>query len=393
MNIYDVAELTEVMATYWLTLDGWSANESTYLLLAIDPLKLETAVGFNGGKLEVNLPNQFDALEKMVSTAFKTGVVKSPLAAPKDVIAWAMKKKLRLPATLIPVDMVVKDESEVIKDYSVPSKMAREGVRTTLDLPTFNMPARPTDVPQWLRDLPTYATVQFVNNVGGRSMHGPVEAKGVIEIVEDVVTRQATGFFTLNEAAQVLADSRPNLKVLRMKDLMLSAYKDGKLPIRDPSDNGPLSGTRSISASSDLVSVNDINAWLRNDGMGYQFPPAQPRAVELHIAITDYATLATRQQLINAFGAFTGMDMLWFKNLKDIPKLKAARKVAGQGQKGQTVEPWFCPYEVMQWLTDPKRKKGRPLSSDKGWQILEKNFASVYNDYSIGDTREPLEVT
>jgi hypothetical protein len=274
MNIYDVAELTEVMADYWLSLDGWSANESTYLLLAIDPLKLKSAVGFNGGKLEVNLPNQFDALEKMVSTAFKTGASKSPLAAPKDVIAWAMEKKLRLPASLIPADMVVKDESGVIKDYSVPSKMAREGVRTTSDLPTFNMPARPADVPQWLRDLPPYAGVHFINNVGGRSMHGPVEAKGVIELVEDAITRQATGFFTLNEAAQVLADSRLNLKAHAMIDLMRKAWKDDKLPIRDSSHNGPVSGARSISVGTDLLSLQDINSWLTSEGMGYQFPQA-----------------------------------------------------------------------------------------------------------------------
>jgi hypothetical protein len=274
MNIYDVAELTEVMATYWLSLDGWSANESTYLLLAIDPLKLESAVGFNGGKLEVDLPNQFDALEKLVTRAFKTGALNSHFAAPKDVIAWAMEKKLRLPALLIPAEMAVKDESGARKDYSVESEMALGGVRMTSDLPTFNMPARPTDVPQWLRDLPPDSGVQYINNVGGRNMHGPVEAKAVIEIVENVVARQATNFFTLNEAAQVLADSRPNLKALSMKDLMLKAWKDGKLPIREPGHNGPVSNARSISPSTDLVSVNDINAWLTSDGMEYQFPQA-----------------------------------------------------------------------------------------------------------------------
>jgi hypothetical protein len=272
MNIYDVAELTEVMATYWLSLDGWSANESTYLLLAIDPLKLESAVGSNGGKLEVDLPNQFDALEKLVTRAFKTGALNSHFAAPKDVIAWAMEKKLRLPALLIPAEMAVKDESGAIKDYSVKSKIALEGVRMTSDLPTFNMPARPVDVPQWLRDLPPDSGVQYINNVGGQSRHGPVEVKGVIEIVEEVIKRQATEFFSLNEAAQVIADSRLNLKAHAMKDLMLKAWKDDKLPIRDPSHNGPVSGARSINASSDLLSLHDINSWLTSEGMGYQFP-------------------------------------------------------------------------------------------------------------------------
>ena len=273
MNIYDVAELTEVMATYWLSLDGWSAKESTYLLLAIDPLKLKSAVGFNGGQLGVDPPYQFDVIEKLVATAFKAGVLNSPLATPKDVLAWAMEKKLRLPALLIPAEMAVKDESGAIKDYSVESKTAHEGIRTTSDLPIFNMPARPIEVPQWLRDLPPDTTVYFISNVGGsRVIEGPVNAKDVIDTIEDVIECQSTGFFTLNEAAQVLADSRLNLKAHAMKDLMLKAWKDDKLPIRDPSHNGPVSGARSISVSTDLLSLQDINSWLTSEGMGYQFP-------------------------------------------------------------------------------------------------------------------------
>ena len=95
--------------------------------------------------------------------------------------------------------------------------------------------------------------------------------------------------------------------------------------------------------------------------------------------------LATKVQLIAAFGAFTGMDTSWFSNLKDKPKLRAARKVAGQGQRGKTVEPLFCPYEVMLWLTNPGRKVGRQLGSQKGWDLLSAHFPASYNAHSIGD--------
>lgn len=101
----------------------------------------------------------------------------------------------------------------------------------------------------------------------------------------------------------------------------------------------------------------------------------------------DYASLASREQLIKAFGAFTGMDMTWFTSLNDVPALKRARKVSGQGGRGRTAEPFFCPYEVSQWLISPKRRKGTKLSADKGWEILEKKFLKVYNARSIGDTR------
>jgi hypothetical protein len=265
--------LDDAGAQYWLNMDGWILEEVSYLLHGEDPRYQGGSVKI--GKRRVLLPPSppDDNLSAFVSRAFEAGVLVSP-AAPKDVIAWAMEKKLRLPALLIPAEMAVKDESGAIKDYSVKSKIALEGVRMTSDLPTFNMPARPVDVPQWLRDLPPDSGVQYINNVGGQSRHGPVEVKGVIEIVEEVIKRQATEFFSLNEAAQVLADSRPNLKVLDMKDLMLRAYKDEKLPIRDPKHNGAVSGTRLISASFDLLSLQDINSWLTSEGMGYQFPQA-----------------------------------------------------------------------------------------------------------------------
>ena len=96
------------------------------------------------------------------------------------------------------------------------------------------------------------------------------------------------------------------------------------------------------------------------------------------VSEVDYSVLASRDQLIAAFGAFTGMDIDWFKNLDDTPALKSARKVTGRGQRGSTVEPLFCPFEVMQWLVNPKRKKGRPLGEDTGWRLLKSHFPKAY---------------
>ena len=103
---------------------------------------------------------------------------------------------------------------------------------------------------------------------------------------------------------------------------------------------------------------------------------------------TNYALLATRQQLIAAFGSFTGMALAWFDNLKDSPALLAARKVSGQGGRGRTAEPYFCPFEVMQWLIDPKRRKGRPLTPATGWRLLEEHFPKVHATHSVGDPRD-----
>jgi hypothetical protein len=102
-----------------------------------------------------------------------------------------------------------------------------------------------------------------------------------------------------------------------------------------------------------------------------------------------YAMHATRDQLIEAFGAFTGMNKNWFKNLKDTPALLKARKSAGQGGRGHIMEPFFCPFEVMQWLISGNRKKNaRPLSEEKGWELLERYFPNVYAAYGSADPRE-----
>ncbi len=102
---------------------------------------------------------------------------------------------------------------------------------------------------------------------------------------------------------------------------------------------------------------------------------------------TDFAMLATREQLIEAFGPFTGMDANWFANLRDTPALRDARRITGQGGRNAAA-PYFCPFAVMKWLVDGKRKKGRPLSERKGWELLEKHFPRVYASRSIGDPRE-----
>ena len=134
------------------------------------------------------------------------------------------------------------------------------------------------------------------------------------------------------------------------------------------------------------LTVAEGNAWLKRKGYLQEWKPAAFVAPPV-AAGPDYSILATRQDLIDAYRAFTGMDITWFDNLTHSPRLQKARKVLGQGIKGRSIEPYFCPYLVMDWLIDRKRKKGRPISSDKAWEILEKRFTKVFNIYSLGDTR------
>ena len=157
--------------------------------------------------------------------------------------------------------------------------------------------------------------------------------------------------------------------------------------VRHPGTHGPFPIELGLKRA--VLLVPDVVAYLADRGMvvvmGESEESTQPQETATNESI-DFALLATRAQLIAAFGAFTGMDDSWFTNLKDTPKLKDARKVAGSGGKDST-EPLFCPFEVMRWLTDSKQKKGKRLSPDRGWHLLQGHFPKVYNQYSIGDTR------
>lgn len=106
-----------------------------------------------------------------------------------------------------------------------------------------------------------------------------------------------------------------------------------------------------------------------------------------NMATADFKLLATREQLIEAYGSFTGMDASWFSNLTDTPALLAARKVVGQGGRGRIAVPLFCPFEVMGWLANSRRRKGRTLRAEKAWELFEKNFPTVYNIHSVADPR------
>lgn len=104
----------------------------------------------------------------------------------------------------------------------------------------------------------------------------------------------------------------------------------------------------------------------------------------------DFSMLATREQLIAAFGNFTGMNATWFDNITDKPALLRARKVKGDGRRGHVAQPLFCPFEVMLWLANPKRRNNptrRKPSPEKAWELLEKNFPKVYAAKSIADPR------
>lgn len=175
--------------------------------------------------------------------------------------------------------------------------------------------------------------------------------------------------------------------------LMAQAVKDataGALKVRDLYAGGILKKGDHMSELLDSLFSRDVNEWLDKieAPFPYRLPEAETRDYEIEKDEEfDFAVVATRQQLIDAFGVRTAMNMSWFNKVEG--KLLAARRHTGQGGRGQAREPYFCPYQVMLWLFSKPRKGSirRRLEFDTGWRILEEHFPTVYNQYSVGDTR------
>lgn len=166
---------------------------------------------------------------------------------------------------------------------------------------------------------------------------------------------------------------------------IIEAVTARKLVPRHQQTNRPLPA---VDSAFGVVEFAEIQAWGLTEGWCFEKcvdgDITTPAPTDDENGTLDFAMVTTRTKLIDTFGTFTGMDTTWFDNLTDTPKLNAARKHKGQGGR-KHAEPLFCPYEVMQWLADPKRKKGRPLSDTTAWRLLKNHFPMVYNRYSIGD--------
>lgn len=169
---------------------------------------------------------------------------------------------------------------------------------------------------------------------------------------------------------------------LQLESELASAVRAQQLIVRNPLTLGEHTFPMGNALQRSVVSIADLSAYVKDRGISVTVQPlgrTQPTI--------DISMLASRQELIDAFGAFTGMDASWFANLKDVPALLAARKVSGQGGRGHIEEPLFCPFEVVQWLSSSRRRKGRAVSENKAWEIFEKHFPKVYNHHSVADPR------
>jgi hypothetical protein len=146
------------------------------------------------------------------------------------------------------------------------------GVKISRDVPEFTTSARPLHVDPALLALDATARVKCTDNIGGTDGVSLTTAGDYRAEIEARIKRQAEGFFTMDEAAQIVADSRPGISVKDMLAQMTKAGDNGQLAIRNYGSLLPTLDNEKIREWLNLVKAWDIDAWLESCGVAYRFP-------------------------------------------------------------------------------------------------------------------------
>ena len=263
----------------------------------------------------------------------------------------------------------------------------------TLGLQEFTASPHPHCVPLELLKLGPNQKVLICESIGLSSGQRIVPASEYANEIQERIDRQTDGFFTVSEAAQILKHVHPDIDIRQMIDRMRDATvaERGKehAMVRDHRDRLPLKPSVAFREWRELVREDELIKWLDALGPGYSFPLSSlaPRTESpVPIEELDYSLLATPEQLVDAFGKW-GMQVAWFDDLNSRKWLLNARRVKGQGQKGQTFPPMYCPFAVMNGLIEKVRKKNR-LSPDAAWRTLEHKFPKVHVAFEQHDPRD-----
>ena len=189
----------------------------------------------------------------------RTGWIGNIRVKPGVFIDWAQNRNVVIPQALRSrIDCIAKSENaDAVKDDGIPE---------------FVVNPRPRVVDPALLALDRDAIVRFSGKIGRWQGTSQQRASAVIAEIEAQIKRQVEGFFTVEEAAQVLADSLDGVDVAKLIDQMRGAFRNGKLPIRDSEHRLPHFKESDIFELTSLVTISDIDAWLDGSRTGYRFP-------------------------------------------------------------------------------------------------------------------------
>ncbi len=198
-----------------------------------------------------------DEHRKLLATAVETGEIQA-----------------RMAGTMVPaMPGIVNLQHLVLTREALEAFAARLAIKVA-DMPHFVTSARPLELPAALLALSDDARVSYEENVAGWRGSGITNAADYRESIRNTMARQAEGHFTLNEAAQVLADSRPGLDPIQTVKRLRAAHSKGELRIHQHGSRFPLEVGETVRDFLDTVEVTELDAWLRAS-VGYGFPRAE----------------------------------------------------------------------------------------------------------------------
>jgi hypothetical protein len=138
-------------------------------------------------------------------------------------------------------------------------------------LPRFSWCARPLSVDPVLLAIPLGGQIEYQCVDGLGVGNGKCLAIDFVEVLKRQIARQSDGFFTVGEAACILAGEHQTQDVSYWRKHIYHAYRIGELPIRGP-NRVKVIELEDERPHYDLLKESDVHSWLAADGGGAAFP-------------------------------------------------------------------------------------------------------------------------
>lgn len=250
------------------------------------------------------------------------------------LLAASVEIQARIAGTLVPAPAGIVNLQQLVLTREGLNAFAARLAIQVVDMPHFVTSARPLEVPAALLALPDDARVSYEHNSAGERGSGVANAAEYRESIRDTVARQAEGHFTLNEAAQVLADSRPGLDPRETVKRFRLAHSKGELPIHQGESRFPLEVGETVRDFWDTVEVRELDAWLRASvGYGFPAPPIGSNAyLEKHSAPTDQ--IAATGKIGGSFVALPEEPIAKRARLLEMFRERGGKRPSEGGKKG-----------------------------------------------------------
>lgn len=241
--------------------------------------------------------------------------------------------------SITPLNAATKKAETPFNDESLVERRQVETFASTLGIKMKPMlevtvPPRPLEVEPALLAIPRTELILYHYKFGGLNASGIGAAGDYIDEFNARKKRQAEGFFTLEEAAQVLADENSvgvNVMISEIRKAEIKNTGTDKLqPLTRDGNRFPIDTTgQKVADYETLVTVSDIVIWLASSKTGYRWPAASAESKQGEVADTTKPR-PLQQQLFQETKILCVMGKLGYtvmampKNKPGKPGVKAA---------------------------------------------------------------------